>query len=66
LAELFLEEYERVADASGIAARARALRTLALVRMAVRRFVHFPHLYARGGASSSPTPLFEEARACLR
>jgi aminoglycoside phosphotransferase (APT) family kinase protein len=66
LAELFLEEYERVADASGIAARARALRTLALVRMAVRRFVHFPHLYARGGASSSPTPLLEEARACLR
>jgi hypothetical protein len=42
------------------------LRTLALVRMAVRRFVHFPHLYARGGASSSPTPLLEEARACLR
>jgi aminoglycoside phosphotransferase (APT) family kinase protein len=65
LAEPFLAEYERLADAPGVADRARSFRALALVRMAVRRFVHFPHLYARGGASSSPAPLLAEARACL-
>jgi hypothetical protein len=33
--------------------------------MAVRRFVHFPHLYVRGAAGSPPAPLLGEARACL-
>lgn len=65
LAEPFLAEYERLTGATGVAERARAFRTLALVRMAVRRLVHFPHLYARAGAPSPPEPLLAEARSCL-
>ena len=65
LADTFLAEYERITGDAGAGERANSFRALALVRMAVRRFVHFPHLYARGATGSSPAPLLAEARACL-
>jgi aminoglycoside phosphotransferase (APT) family kinase protein len=63
LAELFLDEYMARSGRSDLAARARAFRAIALVRMSVHGFRQFAHIY--GQPDSQPEVLLREAEACL-
>lgn len=65
LARPFLDEYRRRVPAEGLAERARVFETLALVRMASRRFRLDPSSYAASPSASLPALLLEEAAACL-
>jgi hypothetical protein len=65
LARPFLDEYGRRAPTDGLALRARLFETLALIRMADRRFRLDPPSYAVSPAASLPVRLLNEAADCL-
>lgn len=65
LAPLFLTAYQEHDVVDALAERARLHQSLALVRMAVRRFFRAPYSYARLGGTSPQVRLLEEAAACL-
>ncbi|OLE67932.1 MAG: hypothetical protein AUI36_06100 [Cyanobacteria bacterium 13_1_40CM_2_61_4] len=67
LADSFLDDYASYAGEvdEGLRHRARLMRVLALVRLAVRTFQYAPLAYARDGTSARSELLLHEAATCL-
>ena len=65
LAEELLTQYQARSPAADLERRVRTYQSLALLRMAARRFERAPYLAMRKGSASVPAQLFEAAASCL-